>query len=80
MTYAERELQPFGFRPTDEKRNGAGHTLSITLVVNHLMLLFRCGCPAYPNIKALGCPVHHDGPGGSWPVEIAKRIMAAIYT
>ncbi len=70
MTYAERELQPLGFRTVSRKGEN-----EIILSFDHLKLLFECVCPAYPSIKAMGCPLHHEGPGGSWPVDDAKKIV-----
>jgi hypothetical protein len=73
MAYVEDELLPLGFRP--EERNDKRAVLSI----NHLKLQFDCGCPAYPSIIALGCPIHHPGyPGGSSSVEEAKEIPIAL--
>lgn len=73
MTCVENELLPLGFR--SEERNSK----KVVLSIGHLKLLFDCGCPAYPKIIALGCPIHHPGsPGGSWPVEEAKKIPRVI--
>lgn len=75
MTYAEDELLPLGFHL--KEKDGERVVLSIS----HLKLQFDCGCPAYPNITALGCPIHHPGhPGDSWVVEEAKKIPIAIGT
>ncbi len=77
MTYVEKELQPLGFLLVrQDERHGV--VTSVVLAIKHLNLVFNCGCPAYPNIRALGCPLHHDGPGGSWPVEDAKSIPATV--
>jgi len=70
MTYAEQELLPLGFRTIESAENKA------VLSLGHLKLQFDCCCPAYPNIKALGCPLHHSGSGSSWPVEEAKKISS----
>ena len=43
-----------------------------------LKLQFDCNCPSYPNIKSLGCPLHHSGPGSSWPVDEAKKIAGRL--
>ena len=74
VTYVEKELLPIGFmvvgsESTDKK---------VVLSFGHLKLQFDCCCPAYPYIKALGCPLHHSGPGGSWPVEEAKQIVIKV--
>lgn len=76
MTYAEEELVPLGFRVVLKKEGSFGARDSVIFAVGHLNLLFTCSCPAYPNIKALGCPLHHsqNDPGSSWPVEEAKKI------
>ena len=78
MTYAEAVLLPLGFRSVGSEEHRAGWKQRIVLSISHLRLQFDCVCPAYPNIKALGCPLHHNGPGGSWPVEEAKRVPTAI--
>lgn len=73
MSYVEDELLSLGFRL--EERSDERVVLSI----NHLKLQFDCSCPAYPSIIALGCPIHHPGhPGGSWPVDLAKKIPVAL--
>ncbi len=69
MTYAEKELLPLGFRKVEETEN------KVILFLGHLKLQFDCVCSAYPNIKALGCPLHHSGPGSSWPVDGAKKVV-----
>lgn len=79
-TYAEKELQPLGFHLVSEERDALGFARQVVLSLSHLKLLFDCACPAYPNISALGCPLHHDGPGGSWPIETAKRLPGTIST
>ncbi len=76
MTYVENELRPIGFKT--ESKQGNIFKQKVVLSIGHLKLRFDCVCPAYPTIKALGCPLHHDGPGGSWPVEEAKKIPVAI--
>lgn len=68
MTYAERELSPLGFILVEGTEN------KVVFSLGHLKLQFDCCCPAFPNIKALGCPLHHSGLGSSWPVEEAKKI------
>ena len=72
MTYAEQELKPFGFHLVE------GGARSVVFALSHLKLRFDCACPAYPDIKALGCPLHHEGPGGSWPIIEAKKISAIL--
>lgn len=74
MTYAEKILIPFGYKFVAELGNPFKR--QIVLSIGHLKLLFTCGCPAYPNIKALGCPLHHEGAGGSWPVIGAEKVVA----
>lgn len=71
MTYAENELLPLGFRSeviSDKKA---------VLSISRLKIQFNCGCPAYPNIVSLGCPIHHspEFPGGSRPIEEAKELL-----
>ncbi len=80
MTYAEKELQPLGFHLSDTEVNSLGFARKIVLSFGHLKLQFDCVCPAYPNIKALGCPLHaHETPSpGSWPVEEAKKVPEAV--
>lgn len=78
MTYAEQELLPLGFYLAEKENDEIGFARKIVLSFGHLKFLFECVCPAYPTIKGLGCPLHHDGPGGSWPIEDAKKIPAAI--
>jgi hypothetical protein len=73
MTYVESQLQPLGFRFLDGVPDR-----SVVLSLGHLKFRFDCVCPAYPTIKALGCPLHHDGPGGSSPVDEAKKIPVVI--
>ncbi len=77
MTYVEEGLRPLGFRfvKRDERY---GVVTNVVLSIGHLKMVFDCVCPAYPSIRALGCPVHHKGPGGSWPVEDAKKVPAAV--
>ena len=71
-TYAESQLAPYGYRVA--ARSGE---VSLTLERGERQVEFTCACPAFPLIKALGCPMHHPGPGGSWPVhhevELAKN-------
>lgn len=78
MTYAEHELQLLGFRLSATEVDSVGIERKIVLSHNHLKLQFDCVCPAHPSIKALGCPLHHEGPGGSWPVETAKKLPQAL--
>ena len=72
MTHVEQELKPFGFNLVESSQ------AKVVLSISHLKLQFDCVCPAYPNIKALGCPLHSTSPGSSWPVEEAKRIAPMI--
>lgn len=80
MTYAERELQPLGFRLLATELDSLGFERKTVLSFGHLKLQFDCVCPAYPSIKALGCPLHAHETSlpGSWPVEEAKKIPAAF--
>lgn len=75
MTYAEKELRPSGFKLEREERNGFGLAQRVILSRGRLKFQFDCVCPLYPNIKAMGCPLHHEGPGGSATVEEAKKIF-----
>lgn len=68
MTYVEQELSPLGFHTTERTEK------KVVLSFRHLKLQFDCCCPNYPEIKGLGCPLHHSGPGNSWPVEEARRL------
>lgn len=76
MTYVEKELQLLGFKTISKEGNI--FKKRIVLSISHLKLQFDCNCPAYPSIRSLGCPLHHKGPGGSMPVEEAKKIPAII--
>lgn len=80
MTYAESELQPLGFHLLSTEADPVGFELKIVLSYNHLKLQFDCVCPAYPSIKALGCPLHAHETSlpGSWPVEEAKKLSASL--
>lgn len=75
-TYAEQELCPLGFqlRSKSDKQ--------VVLSLGWFKLQFDCVCPAYPNIKALGCPLHHhetnDKNGGSWSIEEAKKLVTLV--
>ena len=69
MTYAEKELLPLGFKISESTEN------KVVLSLGHLKLQFDCCCSAYPNIKTMGCPLHHSGLGSSWPVDEAKKIV-----
>lgn len=72
MTYAEKILVPLGYKFV--AKNGDPFEKQVVLSIGHLKLQFDCVCPAYSTIKALGCPLHHDGPGGSWPISDAEKI------
>jgi hypothetical protein len=76
MTYAERELIPLGFGVVSKMTTPFAE--NVVLSYGHLKLRFDCSCPSYPHIKALGCPLHHEGPGSSWPIKEAKKIASAI--
>ncbi|MBI3633802.1 MAG: hypothetical protein HY226_05960 [Candidatus Vogelbacteria bacterium] len=73
MTYVENKLIPIGYRLVSKKANK-----QVVLAWSHLKLQFDCVCPIYPIAKALGCPLHHEGPGGSWPVKMAEEIVVAL--
>lgn len=79
MTYVERQLQGLGFHRVAEEKDSVGFEQAVILSIGHLRLQFVCCCPYYPSIRGLGCPLHHDGPGGSWPVY-AARVLAALLT
>ena len=70
MTYAEKELLPHGYKLESISSKHASFSLQNGFLVINLV----CGCPAYPNIQAMGCPLHHHGPGGSWPIFEAINI------
>ncbi len=72
MTYVEKELRTLGFKLVESGQK------RVVLSISHLKLQFDCACLSYPDIKALGCPLHHTDPGGSWPVEEAKRIASLM--
>lgn len=69
-TYAERELESLGYKVTSRTRESEVRLQR----EGQEEIVFTCACPVYPNIKALGCPLHHEGPGGSWPVVGAKEL------
>lgn len=75
MTYAQAQLGPLGFRTTATKTNICGHEREVTLQCGDTTHTFNCVCPAYPSIMALGCPLHHDGPGSSGSVEDIKKFI-----
>jgi len=78
MTYVERELNPLGFQ-TVSREGYIGLERQVILSFSHLKFQFDCVCPAFPAIRALGCPLHHrEDFGGSWPVEEAKKVAAII--
>ncbi len=76
MTFAERILAPLGRKLV--AKTGNPFEKQVVFSIGHLKLQFDCVCPAYPDIKAMGCPLHHEGPGGSWPITDAKKIIATI--
>ncbi|MBI5732440.1 hypothetical protein HY967_00570 [Candidatus Jorgensenbacteria bacterium] len=80
MTYAEQELQPLGFHLLDTEADSVGFEKKVVLSFHHLKLQFDCVCPAYPRIKALGCPLHAHETSlpGSWPIEDAKKVATAL--
>ncbi|NQT22794.1 MAG: hypothetical protein HQ579_05060 [Candidatus Omnitrophica bacterium] len=75
MTFAEKELLPLGFKLGAEKEDSMGFKISQIFFIGDSKLKFDCVCPSYPEIKALGCPLHHEGPGGSGPIEEAKKAV-----
>lgn len=89
MTYAERVLKPLGFNLIEQSVINPSERLDredirpgirekVVLTFSHLKLQFDCVCPSHPHIKALGCPLHHEGLGSSWPVEEAKQAALVI--
>ncbi|MDE1970794.1 MAG: hypothetical protein KGI50_04455 [Patescibacteria group bacterium] len=74
MTYAERELLPLGFRRVETATPDTRSAARVILSIGCLKLLFECACPAFPNIIAMGCPLHHEGLGGSHEIEQAKKL------
>ena len=70
-TYLEREL---GVRGRLEVGFGAVKD-RLTITVRGERIEIECVCPAHPHITAMGCPLHHYGPGGSWPVEHLKAAL-----
>ena len=73
-TFAETRLSPLGFE-TVERHETRGYTVdSLTMQLGEIVVKFECVCPAYPTIKALGCSLHHEGPGDSWPVVRAEEL------
>jgi hypothetical protein len=77
QTYVEKELLPLGFR-TERVKIVDFLPRSVIMTIGHLKLLFECCCASYPSGRSLGCPIHHDGPGSSWPVDEAKKLPAII--
>lgn len=75
--YAEKELVPLGYKVVKQDSRHATFCLEGISIEVHVNL--SCTCPAYPNIHALGCPLHHVGPGGSWSIEDAKRIAKTFH-
>jgi hypothetical protein len=71
-TYAEEKLKAIGFETLDKDIKPTGEIDSVTMATGEFVVKFTCVCPA-PSIRKLGCPVHHDGPGGSWPVTRAAE-------
>lgn len=67
-SFAEAELAPRGFKLVRENEK------EVVLQFGHLKFLFECDCPAYPTTKGLGCPIHCNYTGGSWPVEKARGV------
>ncbi|HSX57956.1 MAG TPA: hypothetical protein VLE47_01630 [Candidatus Saccharimonadales bacterium] len=74
LTYIEEQLGVLGTLEQDR----FGKSVAITLDIGKRKIRFPCSCPFYPRIKAMGCPLHHEGPGGSWPVEEAKVELEKI--
>lgn len=72
MFYALEQLAPLGFSLV------TGNDRQIVLQLGHTQLVFDCACPAYPEIKAMGCPLHHAGRGSSSPVCDAVVIAKAL--
>jgi hypothetical protein len=68
-TYAEKELVPLGYKLLIRNEDS-----QIVLAIGHTKVRFDCACPMHPQIRALGCPLHHDGPGDSFAVDDARRI------
>lgn len=79
QTYAEHILLPLGFNLNEKVDTDAtfNNPQTVTLSLGHTEFVFTCVCPAAPQIRSLGCPVHHkcDDIGGSWPVERAREMV-----
>lgn len=74
-TYVEREV---GIRGLVTGKRRSMET-EVTIMVNGEERKFSCGCPAFPTIKSLGCPLHACGPyGGSWPVVLLKEELGQV--
>lgn len=74
-SYVEDQLLPLGFIRVD----GVGEK-TVVLAIDSFRLEFRCTCPTWlPNVRAIGCPLHHNGPGGSISVEDAKRVANFLH-
>lgn len=71
-TYAERKLRGLGFREEHRDQERA-----VVLTNGRISLWFGCACPSHPSVTALGCPLHHNEPGDSWPVHAAVELMEA---
>lgn len=79
-TFAERRLEPLGYA-VDERHERNVFTIdSVTMSFGEMVVRFECVCPAYPTIRALGCSLHHEGPGDSWPVVRAEELAMAAQT
>lgn len=75
--YAEKELLQTGFKRVNEVGETRISSTAVTLSMGHTKIRFDCVCPSYPQIRALGCPLHTKF-GSSWPVEEAKCIARLL--
>ena len=73
-TFVERRLAPIGFK-TVERHEARGFIVDeVVMQLGETVIKFECVCPAFPSIKGLGCSIHHEGPGDSWPVVRAEEL------
>jgi hypothetical protein len=72
-TYAEKQLVPLGY---EVKERGKNWLILSHCDYNDIRFLECVGCPDPPEYRKLGCPLHHDGPGGSWSITRAEEFVA----
>lgn len=78
MTYVEQELIPLGYHLVTTEKKRIEQTTKVILSLCGENFEFNCTCPDFPTIKGLGCPLHHEGPGRSAPVENGKVLANEV--